>query len=186
MGACGFWIQLGPSHQARGDPNHFSATKNGLSEERLEQAPPTTRKPEGEEWIKVVTGRRGGKDSQPKCPPSANDNLKTSSAHQLKQAHHGSTTTGRVCTEDGSPRSALTSSRPKTPPQPKPSDTPEIKKNLDDLMKGIKEIIQEADEHTNADILKSINEAANAMAKYFISVLEFGVCELEGCPGRSR
>ena len=120
-------------------------------------------KPEGEKWTKVATGRRGGKDSA-KCPPSDNDHLKTYPAHQSNQARKGSTTTGRVCTDEGSPRSALSTSRPRTPPQPKPSDTPEAKKNLRDLMKSLEDVLQSADQNSNADILNSINQVANAMA----------------------
>ena len=73
----------------------------------------------------------------------------------------GSTTFGRVGTDDGSRRSTLSRTRSQASPQPKPSDQP-MKSNeqkFDELRDMFPEIMQDANLATNEVILSSLRRA---------------------------
>ena len=78
----------------------------------------------------------------------------------------GSTTTGRVGTDEGSPRSSISTTRQKTPPQPKPSDQREkkIDKEITDLIEFIPGIIDTA-KSNNAQVLDTLRRAEELLRK---------------------
>ena len=81
------------------------------------------------------------------------------------KAQIGSATTGRVCTDEGSPRSAISRPSNETPPRPKPGSTrPE--KLIGDLLSNLENVLKKADGSSNAAILASIQQAVDAIAKW--------------------
>ena len=75
----------------------------------------------------------------------------------------GSTTTGRVGTDEGSPRRSTTTRRHGTPPQPKPSYQQNADKEIKNLLENIPKILSGAFESTNEMIIKSVRRAGEIL-----------------------
>ena len=76
---------------------------------------------------------------------------------------NGSTATGHVGTEDGSPRSTPDPRRNKTPSQPKPSNQHNADKEIKNLLENIPKILSGALESTNELIIESIRRAGDIL-----------------------
>ncbi len=75
----------------------------------------------------------------------------------------GSTTTGRVGTDEGSPRSTPDPRRNKTPSQPKPNNQQNADKEITNLLENIPKILSGAFESTNEMIIKSVRRAGEIL-----------------------
>ena len=78
----------------------------------------------------------------------------------------GFTTTGRVGTDEGSPRSSTTTRRHETPPQPKPSDQRKtnVDKEIVDIIELIPNIVDAA-KSTNSEIIDILQRAGGILRK---------------------
>ena len=134
-------------------------------------------------WTLVESSRRGGTASSLTTPPSARTKncgskmpcscpercneyfCKSSKCRndQRRDRPAGSVTTGRVGTEEGSPKSTLPTTRYEAPLQPKPSDhdgSPQmghvrLARNTATVLKHLEETLAKSGESTNADILNA-------------------------------
>ena len=127
-------------------------------------------------WQTVASSRRGGRQDSLRsnfelkkctCTRRSTRLFCTSTKCRNDQSNmpSGSVTTGRVHTEDGSPKSTITSTRTKAPLQPKPdvekTDIPVSE--LETVLKQLRHALTKVDSSTNLEILDSLKVAADKM-----------------------
>ena len=162
------------------------------SEAELSDLEPMEGNSDSEEWKMARTGRRGGKAAcTPGTVPTSKSCLCERRASHLlcssdkcrnynqRDRPLGSTTAGRVSTDDGSPRSTLTTARHRAPPQPKPNhqteDVPEefamltskrkLNDQIDHLLEHIPNYLRTDVEVPNSEILHALRRAGELLER---------------------
>ena len=100
------------------------------------------------------------------CKMRSNDFFSSSKKSQNDHSRVipiGSTTNGRVGTDEGSARSTPDPRRNKTPSQPKPSNQQNADKEIKNLLENIPKILSGAFESTNDMIFESIRRAGDIL-----------------------
>ena len=109
------------------------------------------------EWKDVEASRRGGRWRSGSLSSSSKISDK---CHQDRHRPSGSVTTGRVGTDEGSPKGTTDTRRTKAPLQPKPSND----LHVGALLKLLEQTLSSASNSSNAEILVALKQAGQALA----------------------